>query len=310
MNMGWHEGELALQREAGVENSDLLRRGVRDHLTPVFMQFIAAQRMAVVATVDGRDRVWASIMAGAPGFLRAADDRTIDVNASSAAESRIVPHVRVHPTIGLLVMDPETRRRVRVNGTAHVTASGAITVSVRESFGNCQQYIQMRQVSSVREPVDGDVKPRVARALTGVQLQWINRADTFFIASHHPSSGADASHRGGKPGFVHAIDPATIVFPDYSGNNMFQTLGNLQVNPKSGLLFVDFETGRTLQLTGHARVSAAPSPPPTLAPREAPFASYPGAQRLVEYRVERAIELERGSALRAVLVEYSPFNPG
>lgn len=310
MNMGWHEGELALQREAGVEDSDLLRRGVRDHLTAVFMQFIAAQRMAVVATVDGRDRVWASIMAGAPGFLRAADERTLEVNASSAAEARIVPHVSAHPSIGLLVMDPDTRRRIRVNGTAAVGASGDITVSVRESFGNCQQYIQKRLVSSVRETVDGDAKPRVARLLTAVQRQWINRADTFFVASHHPFAGVDASHRGGKPGFVHAIDPATVIFPDYSGNNMFQTLGNLRVNPKSGLLFVDFETGRTLQLTGRGGVSAAPSSLPTSARSDAPSASYPGAQRLVEYYIERAVELERGSALRAVLVEYSPFNPG
>lgn len=299
MTLRWHEGELFLQREAGVEDSGLLRRGVRDHLTPVFMQFMAAQRMAVGATLDGRDWVWASILAGAPGFLRAADDRTIELNASSAAEARIVPHLRVHPTIGLLVLDPETRRRIRVNGTAEVTANGAITVRVRESFGNCQQYVQKRVVSPAREPVDGGVEPRVARVLTGVQRQWISRADTFFIASHHPTAGADASHRGGKPGFVHAVDPAKVIFPDYSGNNMFQTLGNLRVNPRSGLLFVDFETGRTLQLTGSARVSA-----------EAPSESYPGALRLIEYHVERAIEFERGSALRAVLVEYSPFNPG
>src|SRR5262249_25058473 len=77
---------------------------------------------------------------------------------------------------------------------------------------------------------------------------------TFFIASTHPQGGADASHRGGEPGFVQVPDAHTLQWPDYVGNNLFQTLGNLSVNPRAGLLFVDFERGRTLQLTGQAEL--------------------------------------------------------
>lgn len=296
---GWHDGELALQREVGVDDSDLLRRGVRDHLPPLFMQFTAAQRMAVTGTMDDRDRIWASVVSGAPGFLRAADSRTIELNTAAAAESGIVPHLRAHPTIGVLVFDPETRRRIRINGTPAISANGDVTVHVRESFGNCQQYVQKRRLDQMRQTVDDQVEARSTASLNAGQRQSIAQADTFFIASYHPATGADASHRGGRPGFVRAVDATTVIFPDYSGNNMFQTLGNLRIDPRAGLLFVDFESGRTLQLTGTARESTRHSP-----------ADFPGALRIVEYRVERVLERARGSALLAVLVEYSPFNPG
>ena len=79
-------------------------------------------------------------------------------------------------------------------------------------------------------------------------------ADTFFVASAHPRRGTDVSHRGGDPGFVRMLDDHTLRVPDYAGNSMFNTLGNLHVNPRAGLLFVDFDRWRTLQLTGTATI--------------------------------------------------------
>ena len=84
-------------------------------------------------------------------------------------------------------------------------------------------------------------------------------ADTFFIATWHPGGGADASHRGGRPGFVRVLDDRTLEFPDYPGNNMFNTLGNLVGHPRAGLLFVDFERGDLLQLTGRAKIRWEPA---------------------------------------------------
>ena len=96
-------------------------------------------------------------------------------------------------------------------------------------------------------------------ALTAKQQDWIQKADTFFVATAHPFRGADASHRGGQPGFVAVVDAQTLIWPDYSGNMMFNTLGNIVSNPKSGLLFLDFDTGRTLQLTGAAEIVWEPA---------------------------------------------------
>lgn len=91
--------------------------------------------------------------------------------------------------------------------------------------------------------------------LTERQQDWITAADTFFIGSAHVQAGTDASHRGGNPGFVQVHDSRTLRWPDYAGNNLFNTLGNLNVEARAGLLFLDFEHGHTLQLTGSATVS-------------------------------------------------------
>ena len=83
-------------------------------------------------------------------------------------------------------------------------------------------------------------------------------ADTFFVASYVDDAArgrmVDVSHRGGRPGFVRIGADGVLTIPDFSGNRFFNTLGNLIANPKAGLLFVDFETGDLLQLTGDAEV--------------------------------------------------------
>ena len=93
-----------------------------------------------------------------------------------------------------------------------------------------------------------------SRVLSEEQQTWIAGSDTFFIASHHAEGGTDVSHRGGMPGFVSVVSESKLMFPDYSGNAMFQTLGNISVNPSAGLLFVDWDKWRTLQLTGRASI--------------------------------------------------------
>ena len=71
--------------------------------------------------------------------------------------------------------------------------------------------------------------------LTADRRDWILRADTLFVASAHPGQGADASHRGGRPGFVQIPHPQTLRIPDYPGNNTFNTLGNFENYPHAGL---------------------------------------------------------------------------
>ena len=76
----------------------------------------------------------------------------------------------------------------------------------------------------------------------------------FFIASTDPDGAPDCSYKGGDPGFVRVIDDRTLAFPMYDGNGMFRTLGNLRVNPRVGLLFIDFEGGTRLRVNGDASV--------------------------------------------------------
>ena len=131
------------------------------------------------------------------------------------------------------------------------------------------------------------------------QQRWIREADTFFIATHHPEGGADASHRGGRPGFVNVLNDHRLVWPDYSGNTMFQSLGNIAVNPQAGLLFIDFKTGRSLQLTGSARI---------LCDQER-TSEFSGAERLVEFEVDEVIDTAGAHSLEWRFLDHSPENP-
>ncbi len=169
---------------------------------------------------------------------------------------------------------------------------------VEQAYGNCPKYIQAREPETAGGSTS--IEPGSARragTLTDEQRRLISLSDTFFIASAHPDGGADASHRGGLPGFVRFLDEDTLAFPDYSGNNMFNTLGNIAANPKVGLLFVDFECGDTLQLSGETRVIWDPA-------RAAEFA---GARRVVEFRIGEVVEND--VPLRWRFAAYSPFNP-
>ena len=131
------------------------------------------------------------------------------------------------------------------------------------------------------------------------QQNRIIRADTFFLATFHPEAGCDASHRGGMPGFVTARGANELEWPDYSGNNMFQSLGNLVVYSKAGLLFVNFEDGSTLQLTGAAEV---------VWDKEQTL-RFPGAKRLLKFHVDEVISTEEAFTQRWKFVDYSPVNP-
>jgi predicted pyridoxine 5'-phosphate oxidase superfamily flavin-nucleotide-binding protein len=198
----------------------------------------------------------------------------------------------------VLVLDPERRRRLRVNG--HVSAGGpdAFEIRIAEVFGNCPKYIQARAPEEVRRH-DRHAGAVRSAALAPAQQRTIEIADTFFIASVHATTGADASHRGGHPGFVKVRDERHLLIPDYSGNNMFQTLGNIAADPRVGLLFVDFETGTTLSLSGRARILW----------ERAVYRDLPGAERAIAVEIDEVVEIAGTGPLGWRFLEYSPFNP-
>ena len=127
-------------------------------------------------------------------------------------------------------------------------------------------------------------------------------ADTFFIASRYiedgdaPYSGVDISHRGGAPGFTLVSHEGQLLFPDYAGNRMFNTLGNIQEDPRCGLLFIDFASGDTLQLTGQAQILWD----------DAHAARFPGAQRVIAFNIDTCIRIESALPLRWTFGEVSP----
>jgi predicted pyridoxine 5'-phosphate oxidase superfamily flavin-nucleotide-binding protein len=143
---------------------------------------------------------------------------------------------------------------MRLNGRLRPTRRG-FAVEADRVFSNCPKYLQKREAyETVADRRPGT--PRHGTELTSDQAAFVAAADTFFLATAH-ADGADVSHRGGNPGFVHVTSPRDPTWRDYPGNSMFLTLGNLAADPRAGLLFLDRTTGRTLQLTrGPHRVRA------------------------------------------------------
>jgi uncharacterized protein len=294
----WHEGELEVQKRAGVASkAESLSGMVRDSLPESARRFLAERQFAVLGSLDSERRTWASVAVAEPGFLQVPDATTIEIKGGWAATDPLIENISHNHDAGMLVIDFATRRRLRANGRAELVDQNTIRLRIEQAFSNCPRYIQARVPTEVLSSSGSSVQR--GERLSESQTAWIAKADTFFIASAHPERGVDASHRGGNPGFVHVDGNRRLMIPDYNGNSLFNTLGNIQLNPSAGLVFVDFEAGRTLQLTGRASINWD---------RET-AKSFPGAERLVEFEVDEAVETEHGIRLAFKFESYSPHNP-
>lgn len=299
--MEYHTGELAIQARAGVQaEAQGLQKGISTIVKPAAQDFLRNQQLAIASTIDSNEQVWASLLTGEPGFIQVVSDQLVQIHATLIPGEPLEKNLNARPEFGLLAIDLATRRRLRLNGQAEMQPDGMIQLQTEQVYFNCPKYIQMRHVETHLLPTDAASQVQSTETLTPAQQNWITQADTFFIASFHPESGADASHRGGFPGFVRVVNSHQLVFPDYAGNNMFNTLGNLAVNPRSGLLFIDFERGHTLQLTGRAEIIWD-------ADRTAEFV---GAERLVAFEIDRVLAIANANSQHWQFVEYSPANPG
>jgi hypothetical protein len=282
----FHPGELAVQLRAGVRD-DARHVGeiIGARLPPMAGRFLQEQRIAVAASRDAEGRIWASLVTGVPGFVRPVDEELVLIDGRIAAGDPLLENLAVRPELGVLVIDLRHRRRLRMNGRG-LLEGGRVFLTLQQAYGNCPKYIRSRLVEPVAA---GDSSAHRAPRLDARQQAWIARADTLFVASYHPEGGADASHRGGDPGFVSVLGPGSLSFPDYPGNNMFNTLGNIQAEPRVGLLFLDFETGGTLQLTGRASIEWKPEAGP----------SPVGDRAVVRFELDEALET-RGWGVVAV----------
>jgi uncharacterized protein len=135
-------------------------------------------------------------------------------------------------------------------GTEIASPPKTPTSAVRESFGNCPQYIHIRDVEPNRAVPQA---PELMDRLDPSGRDAIAAADTLFVATSDGAEGVDISHRGGKPGFVR-VDDDTLTIPDFAGNRYFQTLGNMMLDPRAALLFPDFSHGNQLQVQGRTEI--------------------------------------------------------
>ena len=304
-NNFYHAGELAMQARAQVADmANRAGRMIAEQIPTGALAFIEQQTMLVVGSMDNQGQVWASVIFGQAGFVRALDPQTLEMDLSLAEVSNEDPlwsQVQSNTNVGLLLIELASRRRLRINGRIYQSDATHYRINVKQAYPNCPKYIQRRVVKAVHAKAEQPVKTVTQGAeLNAEQIAMIAAADTFFVASAYPEQGLDASHRGGQPGFVQIVDNQRLRIPDYTGNNMFNTLGNFHSYPHAGLVFIDFQNKRVLQLTGVPKI---------LWPHEdSPHASG-GTQRFWEFRIhawrESAIPLD----LEWELIDYSSFNP-
>jgi hypothetical protein len=270
---------------------------LRDFMPEQHRSFFGALPYLLLATSDGAGWPVAALLEGRPGFVASPDPTTLRIGALPGSGDPARGMIRAGNEIGILGIEFGTRRRNRANGAVSRLDADGFTVAVRQSFGNCPQYIQRRSIT--RTDTVGNHAREIA-SLDAEAISLIQRADTFFVASKSradagPAGGADISHRGGRPGFV-GMEGDTLFIPDFHGNGYFNTLGNLIGEPRCSLLFIDFESGDLLQLQGLASIDW----------NAAGGALVKGAERTWRLRVTRGWYRPRAAALRGAFVDYSP----
>lgn len=240
---------------------------IRDHMPDQHRELFTKLPFMIVGSLDERGQPWASAVVGQPGFVQSPDALHLVLQGHVAAADPLRSNLAVGAPVGLLGIEPHTRRRNRMNGVVTAMSAAGFAVEVRQSFGNCPKYIQAREPQWASEPASmAAPRPVIEEGaqLSAAAVDLIEAADTFFIASASPRAeqggageGVDVSHRGGKPGFVRVSSEAgqtVLTVPDFIGNFLFNTLGNLLANPAAGLLFIDFERGDLLWLHARAEV--------------------------------------------------------
>ncbi|MFC5698674.1 pyridoxamine 5'-phosphate oxidase family protein [Pseudomonas sp. GCM10022186] len=305
MSSPFHPGEQAIQARLGVREQveAMGSRMIRNQMPEQHRQFFSQLPWLLVGSLDSDGQPVASVLWGKPGFVHSPEPSLLRINARPEPDDPLGANLHDAARLGLLGLELPTRRRNRMNGPLVDSDGEGFTLAVQQSFGNCPKYIQSRDWHWEER------SPGPLEQGTGPDTRWlelVRRSDTLFIASQHldpQTGGVDISHRGGAPGFVVVGDDDRLWLPDYSGNLMFNTLGNLLLEPRCGLLWVDFSSGDLLQLEARAEILWPDGA------RSGALPALPGAERLVALTPGRWCLRRSRLPLGFGAAQPSPFLP-
>lgn len=301
----FHEGELKLQRMFGVESAvaQFAPKFIRPFMPDQHREFYTSQPFLAVSARDSRGMMWATILAkgGSTDFITSPDPFTLTIDAMQLPGDALQDALKDGDDIGVLGIEFGAKRRNRVNGRIrrrHISDPSGILIDfqVDQSFGNCPQYIKPRQWWKTTPSVILEGAPprpfQRSAALSDLQVDQIKASSTIFVASGYrgegnsPSYGNDVSHRGGPKGWIHVTDSRTIILPDFPGNDMYNTLGNIVMDNRVGISVPLFETGGMIQMSGRASIDDD---------LEHINEIYPGALRLVVFAIDEVVTIVDGS---------------
>ncbi len=303
----YHSGELAAQHKAGTRGAAIeLAEVMTDSLSfsSNHDAFLAARRFSVLTNVEADSgHVWVTPLFGKKGDLKAISENEIIISGGCIPVDDVINLCQSGTPLSLLAIDLNQHRRLRINGVAKApidSVSNALTFNVREFSPNCPKYINKRTIivdANGAEPINSEAVREKRTRLSESDQAFITAMDTLWIGSYAPDIGADTNHRGGKPGFIRVTSPTTIEWPEYRGNGMFFTSGNLEVNDKAGVTLIDFESGSFIQMTGHGYVDWQHN------------GSYEGATRVIKYHIEKLVRVDQATTHRWERLDFSPYNP-
>lgn len=314
----FHKGELEVQYLA--QEAPIAQRNggvISDTILAGAIPFIAQQNMLLISSLDPQGNVWTSVLTGQPGFISAPNSTSLLLDTSRMITLEHDPlwqNILDNPQVGMLAIELDTRRRFRVNGKIQVLDDHRFVIEVEQAYPNCPKYIQRRNLKISEQAIGLQLDtPNKGTTLTDQQIELIEKADSLFVGSASSvgstadnsndllnQHGGDVSYRGGFPGFVEVFEGKRLRIPDYQGNSMFNTLGNIHVYPKAGIVFIDFENKRLLQITGRARI---------LWGHDDPTNKSNGTQRFWELEIERWQQTQLPEELNWHFFDYSPHNP-
>ncbi|CAG8951235.1 hypothetical protein HYFRA_00007982 [Hymenoscyphus fraxineus] len=315
----FHDGEKTMHK--------LLQIPMRDNPTQPFLTPYAANTLTrspilALGALDSKGRHWTSLWGGEAGFSRPVAqgvigmktiinqsyDPVAEILLEGRHDGEVVKAEGAGKMVGMLAIDLETRSRVKlygrmVAGALQGTEEGIghvqLVVKIEQSLGNCPKYLNKKHIlPSIPQPklVTSELP------LPQAALDLVSKSDLFFISSSNQEADMDTNHRGGPAGFVRILQTekgTSLVYPEYSGNRLYQTLGNLITTPQAGLVFPDFETGDVLYVTGNTEILAGKS--------AAELISH--TNLAVKVNIEAVRFVANGLGFRGEVGEYSPYNP-
>ena len=338
--MDWHEGEKKMHRLTRVEQQDNPTSPFLTPRAAHLIQRFPLMAVGTLdgenrpwCTVWGGETPMSQTVAQSIIGIRTNVDASFDPVVEAIWQGKdggeVVKEEAPGRMISALSISLEDRNRVKLAGrmvagalTAHTSNDEEETesensshqkgkvgqiqlvVKIEQSLGNCPKYLNKNTITPA---IPSPVLASTATYLTAEAIDLISKADFFFISSVHAHSDMDCNYRGGPAGFLRISQPTllssptTLIWPEYSGNNLYQTLGNLSSTPLAGIVIPDLTTGSVLYITGTTTLHHGPSARALLAKSNLAVSLTVTGARLVRTGLPF-----RGHALPDGL---SPYNP-
>jgi NAD(P)H-flavin reductase len=326
-DMPWHDGELAMAKAMRVPDMD---NPTFPTLSPQLANHARIAPLIAIGTLDKQGRPWTTLWGGERGISQPIaqgilgircqvvrqHDPVVEELVGKEGNGEVVREEGIGRMVSGLTIDLETRKRTKLYGRMiagalsmredeatesrqHI-AEVQLVLKIEQSLGNCPKYLNKKHIeladSNPTLVSDGPQLPQRA-------LDLLSKADLFFLSSANHGQDMDTNHRGGPPGFVRVISNdstgTVLCYPEYSGNRLYQTLGNLKVNPVVGICVPDFDTGDMLYLTGTTDILVGPDAANLL----------PRSNLAIKIALTAARYVATALPFRGTPGELSPYNP-